>query len=127
MKVMWTCPVCRLRGVVRTETPRVFCHGCGYVQENGPVPGLGDYIAAVLRRVGITQTRYLTVKRWLGFVPKCGCRRRQKKLNALGRWIGIGKSRDQLRRNDDADAQQKQQYDQDGNSDGVQAANGFVC
>lgn len=43
--------------------------------------GLGDAIAEALKIVGITPER---VEAWLG--RPCGCLRRQRKLNRLGRW-----------------------------------------
>jgi hypothetical protein len=52
--------------------------------------GIGDYVAAALHRVGITEGRYVKAKAALGLKPKCGCSKRQKLLNALGRMVGIG-------------------------------------
>jgi hypothetical protein len=49
-------------------------------------PGLGDYVAAGLSAVGITPER---VSDALG-VKDCGCKKRQAKLNELGRRLGIG-------------------------------------
>lgn len=49
-------------------------------------PGLGDYVAAGLSAVGITPER---VSAALG-VKDCGCKKRQARLNELGRKIGIG-------------------------------------
>ena len=48
--------------------------------------GLGDYVAAGLSAVGITPARVSAV---LG-VKDCGCKKRQAKLNELGRTFGIG-------------------------------------
>lgn len=48
-------------------------------------PGLGDIVAAGLAAVGITKER---VSKALG--RPCGCAERQKKLNDLGRKLGIG-------------------------------------
>jgi hypothetical protein len=73
-----------MRADVPAATPRVFC-ACGYVQQNGVHPGLGDYVAAGLQKVGITKQRVSKVTK-----RPCGCGRRQKKLNELGRKIGIG-------------------------------------
>jgi hypothetical protein len=44
-------------------------------------PGLGDVVAKALSAVGVTKER---VESWLG--RPCGCRERQRKLNALGEW-----------------------------------------
>jgi hypothetical protein len=48
-------------------------------------PGLGDYVAAGLSAVGITPER---VSKALG--RPCGCKKRQARLNDLGRRLGIG-------------------------------------
>ena len=89
MIIYWHCPCCRIQARVPATTPRIFCR-CGYVQEGGPVPGLGDLVAAGLHRVGVTRARYVKLKRRLGLKPKCGCGKRQRQLNVLGRKIGIG-------------------------------------
>lgn len=47
--------------------------------------GLGDMVAAGLTKVGITKER---VSRLLG--RPCGCAERQRRLNELGRKVGIG-------------------------------------
>ena len=47
--------------------------------------GLGDYVAKGLSAIGITKER---VSKVLG--KPCGCAKRQKKLNELGRKFGIG-------------------------------------
>ena len=52
---------------------------------DAPTPGLGDRVAAVLSAVGITPER---VSEALG--RPCGCKKRQAKLNELGRRLGIG-------------------------------------
>jgi hypothetical protein len=49
-------------------------------------PGLGDMVAAGLSAVGITPER---VSKALG-VKDCGCKKRQKMLNEVGRRLGIG-------------------------------------
>ena len=48
-------------------------------------PGLGDIVAAGLSAIGITKQR---VSKLAG--GDCGCAKRQKALNELGRKIGIG-------------------------------------
>jgi hypothetical protein len=50
-----------------------------------PKPGLGDMVAAGLSAIGITKDR---VSALAG--GDCGCSKRQKQLNELGRRIGIG-------------------------------------
>ena len=49
------------------------------------VSGLGDMVAAGLSAIGITKER---VSKLAG--GDCGCQKRQKALNELGRKIGIG-------------------------------------
>ena len=50
-----------------------------------PKPGLGDMVAAGLSAIGITKQR---VSKLAG--GDCGCAKRQRALNELGRKIGIG-------------------------------------
>ncbi len=52
-------------------------------------PGLGDMVASGLAAVGITKERAQAVASAVG-VKDCGCKKRQEKLNELGRRIGIG-------------------------------------
>lgn len=51
--------------------------------------GLGDIVASGLAAVGITKERVQAVASAVG-VKDCGCKKRQEKLNELGRRIGIG-------------------------------------
>lgn len=48
-------------------------------------PGLGDMVASALSAVGITKER---VSKAIG--KPCGCAKRQRALNELGRKFGIG-------------------------------------
>jgi hypothetical protein len=64
---------------------------CGYRQLSGITPGLGDQVAAVLHKVGITPERYAAAKAAVGLKRRCGCHGRQRKLNAIGRKLGIGR------------------------------------
>jgi len=82
--VLWQCRVCSRRARVPVDTPRIFC-ACGYQQLNGVTPGLGDKVAAVLHKVGVTPQRYVAVKGALGLQKKCRCPERQEKLNNLFR------------------------------------------
>ena len=52
-------------------------------------PGLGDMVAAGLSAVGITKERAQAVATAVG-VKDCGCKKRQERLNQLGRRLGIG-------------------------------------
>ena len=52
-------------------------------------PGLGDRLAAGLAAFGITKERVNAVAQAVG-VTDCGCDERQRKLNELGRKLGIG-------------------------------------
>jgi len=80
------CPACGFSGRVPCTTPRIYC-ACGYAQLNGIRPGLGDYLAAALHRLGITRARYVRFKRRLGLRPVCRCGKRQEALNRFGRAI----------------------------------------
>lgn len=57
-----------------------------FADASPPRPGLGDMVSAGLSAIGITPER---VSKALG-VKDCGCKKRQKQLNDLGRRIGIG-------------------------------------
>jgi hypothetical protein len=51
--------------------------------------GLGDMVADGLAAVGITKERAQAVAAAVG-VKDCGCKKRQERLNELGRRLGIG-------------------------------------
>jgi hypothetical protein len=85
LRCRWACPVCGRRAIVPTSTLRIFC-ACGHQQLNGPVPGLGDRVAAGLAKIGVTKAR---VSKLLG--RPCKCPKRQRRLNELGRVVGIGR------------------------------------
>lgn len=51
--------------------------------------GLGDMVSDGLAAVGITKDRVQAVANAVG-VKDCGCKKRQEKLNELGRRVGIG-------------------------------------
>lgn len=53
-------------------------------------PGLGDMVAAGLDAVGITKDRVQAVASRVG-IKDCGCRKRQQRLNEIGRKLGIGR------------------------------------
>lgn len=88
--VLWKCGVCGQQACVPATAGRISC-GCGYTQENGVKPGLGDYVAMVLRKRGLTSERYVAAKAVVGLKRRCWCPQRQRRLNQAGRWIGIGK------------------------------------
>ena len=48
-------------------------------------PGVGDWLARCLRRIGITSRRYMRLKQWLGLAPRCSCVSRVRWLNRLFR------------------------------------------
>jgi hypothetical protein len=81
----WQCPICGT-GVPISLWP-VHCV-CGYVQFH-PRRGLGDHLACLLHRIGITRSRYIQAKSMLGLNGRCGCQERQEKLNAIGRKLGL--------------------------------------
>lgn len=88
-QLIFRCPACSIRARVPSDANRIHC-ACGYVQLGGVTPGLGDHVAAALHRIGLTQSRYVRAKAAIGLKPKCGCKKRQAKLNELGRKVGIG-------------------------------------
>ena len=83
MNIAWQCPQCGRIGKFPDHVPRVRC-ACGYSQ-TGVAPGLGDYVAAGLSKVGITSKRYSKAKKALGLRGSCNCLARQAKLNKLWR------------------------------------------
>lgn len=88
---------CRQRGYTLEQVRPCIVHesaGWIVVDETHPSypharPGLGDMVAAGLAAVGITKERVQAVAAAVG-VKDCGCKKRQEKLNELGRRIGIG-------------------------------------
>lgn len=50
--------------------------------------GLGDRIASVLQRIGITKARAQNVAQAVG-IKDCGCAKRQAALNRLGEKLGL--------------------------------------
>ena len=63
--------------------PPIRCF-CGFVQYQHP-PGLGDRTAIALAKCGITEHRYKKAKRAIGLKGDCGCKKRQQRLNRLGK------------------------------------------
>lgn len=51
--------------------------------------GLGDRLEQWLKRVGITQERYVDVKKKFGLPPMCNCKARRKWFNKVGRYLGL--------------------------------------
>lgn len=82
--VHWRCPACGIRARVPAGADRIVCL-CDYEQLGGVTPGLGDWIAAGLHRIGVTRYRYQLLKKRLGLKPTCKCPQRQQSLNAIGR------------------------------------------
>lgn len=56
-----------------------------YPRRRPKKPGLGDMVKAGLSAIGITPERVSAVTG-----KPCGCKKRQAKLNSLGRRLGIG-------------------------------------
>ena len=79
----WKCPACGTLAKMPDDFKRAACF-CGFVQYNNP-PGLGDRVAATLAKMGVTEKRYTNAKRALGLKGACGCKKRQRALNKLGR------------------------------------------
>jgi len=74
----------------------VVCVRCGTLRKTPRIrqcdlrtPGLGDCLALALKAVGITKRRYQYAKRRLGLATRCGCHRRQQRLNRIGRWLAF--------------------------------------
>jgi hypothetical protein len=88
---------CRQRGYTLDEVRPCIVRQHGdliVVDETHPAyprakPGLGDMVAAGLAAVGITKERAQAVATAVG-VKDCGCKKRQERLNQLGRKFGIG-------------------------------------
>jgi hypothetical protein len=88
---------CRERGYTLDEVRKCIVRQDGdqiTVDETHPAyprakPGLGDMVAAGLAAVGITKERAQAVATAVG-VKDCGCKKRQERLNELGRRLGIG-------------------------------------
>lgn len=88
---------CRQRGYTLEQVRSCIVSEDGdrlVVDETHPVyprakPGLGDMVASGLAAVGITKERAQAVASAVG-VKDCGCRKRQQRLNELGRQFGIG-------------------------------------
>lgn len=78
--ITWHCLVCPRCASVRIFPVRC---PCGYTQFEHP-PGLGDRVAAALAKRGMTEERYIALKKRLGLRGKCGCKKRQQLLNRLG-------------------------------------------
>lgn len=80
--MLWKCLVCSRQASIPDDATKIICQ-CGYIQF-APHAGLGDLVAAGLHRVGLTPARYANAKAAVGLKRKCGCRKRQRKLNELG-------------------------------------------
>ena len=52
--------------------------------------GLGDWAEEALAKLGITEERYVEIKKACGLPPKCGCSKRKRWLNKVGKYLGIG-------------------------------------
>lgn len=88
LHIAWECQVCHAKARVPVKGFPVHCM-CGWTQME-PQPGLGDRVAAVLHKVGITEDGYVEAKAAIGLKKTCNCGRRQRKLNEIGRKLGIG-------------------------------------
>lgn len=87
-QLRFRCQACGLKAWVPSNSARIVCV-CGHVQLEGVQPGLGDWIAACLRRCGITRYRYQRIKKSLGLNPSCKCEQRQEWLNRFGKRVGL--------------------------------------
>ena len=78
-----------------------FCSRCNYTSKSTPekpplkecIPGLGDHVQKVLKKVGIADTIKSIItkgKELLGYKDtSCGCGQRQEALNEIGKNIGL--------------------------------------
>ena len=57
------------------------------------ITGFGDKVELALKTMGITEDRYLEVKRMFGLPPKCNCKRRKEWLNNVGNHFITGINR----------------------------------
>jgi hypothetical protein len=48
--------------------------------------GWGDKVTTALKKIGITEERYVAVKEKFGLPPNCNCAGRREWLNKVGRW-----------------------------------------
>ena len=48
---------------------------------------LGDWVERRLKAAGITEERYIEIKKKFGLPPKCGCKKRKEWLNRVGRYL----------------------------------------
>lgn len=55
-----------------------------------PAVGLGDLTERLLKKIGIDESRYVEAKKLFGLAPNCGCAKRRKWLNKVGKHFGIG-------------------------------------
>jgi hypothetical protein len=80
-QLKWKCPACSITARLPANHGAIHCC-CGFTQYRNP-PGLGDRVAAVLARTGMTEQRYKAIKKRLGLKPDCGCKKRQRALNRI--------------------------------------------
>ncbi len=86
--IHWKCPACNRSAMVPVNASNIHC-SCGHKQPSLEA-GLGDILAATLHNVGITKRRYNRLRKAVGLKKPCRCRERQKRLNEIGRRVGIG-------------------------------------
>lgn len=71
------------------------CLQCGYVAavphllRRCSAAGLGDRVELALKTAGVTKERVGRVAKMVG-VSDCGCEKRKRWLNTIGKYLGIG-------------------------------------
>ena len=72
-----------------TDTPEGYVHPI-YRQMPLPKPNerpkLGDWTEQQLKRIGVTQERYVEAKKRFGLAPSCNCASRKAWLNKVSDW-----------------------------------------
>lgn len=76
------CAVCGY--VLAHDLPVPLRRACGGAESVHMRRGLGDWVEAKLKTVGITKPRYIALRKLLGLKAECGCQSRRLWLNAFG-------------------------------------------
>jgi hypothetical protein len=91
------CPECDRLRWSKYDDPALLHDPCGVFNPPQSDLPIGDAVASVLDRVGITKERYQQALQAVGFTGLCRCKERQAKLNELGdklaKWWRGGESK----------------------------------
>jgi hypothetical protein len=88
-----TCERCGGTWSVLPTDPLPIRHRCALSRHVRPIrrSGIGDFLAAVFKTIGITPSRFGRLLAFLRRIDEpvdCGCERRRERLNRLGQSIG---------------------------------------